>query len=107
MAPKLVDSVLQWLRAGYPTGIPPKDYTPLLALLQRTLTEDEVRLVVRTLIASAADRDEAGADPSPTAQEVQARIAEVTHTPASEDDVRRVSALLAAAGWPLAGAAQH
>ncbi|WP_162562002.1 DUF3349 domain-containing protein, partial [Mycolicibacterium brumae] len=33
------DNVLDWLRAGYPNGVPPKDYFPLLALLTRTLTE--------------------------------------------------------------------
>jgi transcription-repair coupling factor (superfamily II helicase) len=37
--------VLDWLVAGYPTGIPPKDYVPVLALLRRRLTEDEVRQV--------------------------------------------------------------
>ena len=27
--------VLDWLREGYPAGVPPKDYIPLLALLRR------------------------------------------------------------------------
>ena len=35
--------ILDWLREGYPAGVPPKDYIPLLALLRRRLTEDEVR----------------------------------------------------------------
>ncbi|HIY67382.1 MAG TPA: DUF3349 domain-containing protein, partial [Candidatus Agrococcus pullicola] len=26
-------SVLEWMHRGYPEGIPPKDYFPLLALL--------------------------------------------------------------------------
>jgi len=39
--------VLDWLRAGYPEGVPPKDYTPLLALLRPG--EDEVRRVAALL----------------------------------------------------------
>ena len=31
------DSVLNWLHEGYPAGVPPKDYFPLLALLKRSL----------------------------------------------------------------------
>ena len=38
----LFENVLRWLRAGYPDGVPPKDYYPVLALLKRSLTEDEV-----------------------------------------------------------------
>ncbi len=34
--------MLGWLHEGYPHGVPPKDYFPLLALLKRSLTEDEV-----------------------------------------------------------------
>jgi len=35
-------NVLDWLHRGYPHGVPPKDYFPLLALLMRSLKEDEV-----------------------------------------------------------------
>lgn len=38
----VIDNVLGWLHEGYPEGVPPKDYFPLLALLKRSLTEDEV-----------------------------------------------------------------
>ncbi|MER5838003.1 DUF3349 domain-containing protein, partial [Streptomyces sp. NPDC002130] len=31
--PSLPQSILEWLRAGYPEGIPPKDRIPLVALL--------------------------------------------------------------------------
>lgn len=39
---EFVDKVLRWLRAGYPDGVPPTDYVPLLALLSKRLTEDEI-----------------------------------------------------------------
>ena len=35
--------VLDWLHEGYPSGVPPKDYIPLIALLRRRLTDVEVR----------------------------------------------------------------
>lgn len=41
-APSFFQSVLGWLHRGYPDGIPRTDYYPLLALLKRTLSEDEV-----------------------------------------------------------------
>jgi len=43
----LLTSILNWLRAGYPEGVPGSDRVPLLALLQATpLTDDQVRQVV-------------------------------------------------------------
>ncbi len=45
-----VGKVLDWLRAGYPDGVPPRDYFPLIALLRRQqLTDDEVREVAAAL----------------------------------------------------------
>ena len=48
-----VGAVLNWLREGYPTGVPGTDRVPLLALLRNTpLTEDQVREVVREITAA-------------------------------------------------------
>ena len=38
----VLENVLGWLHRGYPEGVPQKDYFALLALLKRSLTEDEV-----------------------------------------------------------------
>ena len=47
-------SILNWLRAGYPGGVPGPDRVPLLALLRNTpLSEDEVREVVREITADS------------------------------------------------------
>jgi hypothetical protein len=35
----VTENVLAWLHEGYPEGVPPKDYFPLLALLKRSLSE--------------------------------------------------------------------
>jgi hypothetical protein len=94
-------SVLDWLRAGYPEGVPGEDRVPLLALLRATpLTEDQVKEVVRHIIAaeSGSTDGQLGGD------EIGAFIKDVTHHDAGPENIRRVAAKLAAAGWPLAAA---
>jgi hypothetical protein len=92
----LVQRVLRWLRAGYPDGVPQQDYLALLGILQRTLTPSEVDRVVRELTEQAEAHMHLM-----TPQLVQQRIVEVVKGPVHGDDVVRVSARLAAAGWPL------
>jgi len=97
----LLTSILNWLRAGYPDGVPGPDRVPLLALLRATpLTEDQVREVVRNL--TAADSPALG-DGVITVDEIEVFITDVTHHDAGRQNVRRVAARLAAAGWPLSG----
>lgn len=92
-SPPLLRTIVGFLRAGYPDGIPIRDYIPLFALLARQLSPDEVTQVADALIASG--------DP---ASETALRIAisNVTHQPTLDSDISRVSAHLAAGGWPLA-----
>jgi Protein of unknown function (DUF3349) len=97
----LLHSILSWLRAGYPDGVPGPDRVPLLALLRATpLTEDQVKEVVRNL---TTDGSTALEDGSIDEDEIEAFIADVTHHDAGPENVRRVAAKLAAAGWPLHG----
>ena len=97
----LLGSILNWLRAGYPEGVPGTDRVPLLALLRATpLTEDQVKEVVRNLTAEGST---ALADNSIDEDEIGAFIKDVTHREAGPEDIKRVAAKLAAAGWPLAG----
>ena len=42
--------IVAWLNAGYPEGVPGPDRVPLLALLKRRLTDDEVKAVAQDLI---------------------------------------------------------
>jgi uncharacterized protein DUF3349 len=97
----LLGSILNWLRAGYPEGVPGPDRVPLLALLRATpLTEEQIKEVVRNITAdgSAALTDgEIGGD------EIAAFISDVSHHDAGPENVQRVAARLAAAGWPLHG----
>jgi hypothetical protein len=97
----LLSSILDWLRAGYPEGVPGPDRVPLLALLRATpLTEDQIKEVVRNI---AADSSAALADGEIGEDEIAAFIKDVSHHDAGPENVQRIAAKLAAAGWPLAG----
>jgi len=100
-ATSLLHSILDWLRAGYPQGVPGPDRVPLLALLRATpLTEDQIKEVVRHI---TADGSTALADGTIDEDEIAAFIKDVSHHDAGPENVQRVAAKLAAAGWPLAG----
>jgi hypothetical protein len=93
--PQFVDSIVKFLRTGYPEGVPERDYFPLFALLSRQLTADEVAAVAECLAASG---DPASGDAIRTA------IGEVTNAEPLDSDIARVASRLAAGGWPLARA---
>jgi tellurite resistance protein len=94
-------SILDWLRAGYPQGVPGPDRVPLLALLRSTpLTEDQIKEVVRHI---TADGSAALADGEISEDEITTFIKDVSHHDAGAENVQRVAAKLAAAGWPLHG----
>jgi hypothetical protein len=96
----LLHSILDWLRAGYPNGVPGPDRVPLLALLRSTpLTEDQIKEVVANLTAADSPALEGGIDDD----EIAAFIKDVSHHDAGPENVKRVAATLAAAGWPLTG----
>ena len=43
--PPVLSKIIEWLRAGYPEGVPEHDYIPLFALLGSQLTNEEVSLI--------------------------------------------------------------
>lgn len=92
--------VLGWLEAGYPDGVPRQDRFPLIALLRRRLTDDQTHDIVLELTSDRA-ADVRGEDPI-TEAEIEALIQRQLDETPSPADVARVSARLAAAGWPLA-----
>jgi hypothetical protein len=76
--------------------VPGTDQVPLFALLRSTpLTHDQIKEVV-TNLAAAGDSILDG-------NEIAEKISELTHHDAGPENIRRVAATLAAAGWPLAG----
>lgn len=91
--PPVLSSIVGWLRAGYPEGVPERDYIPLFALLANQLTEADVAAIAEELTKAS--------DPA-SAPAIRDAIEMVTHEKPSDADVNRVSARLAAGGWPLA-----
>ncbi|CCH77990.1 conserved hypothetical protein [Nostocoides japonicum T1-X7] len=89
----VVSRIVGWLREGYPSGVPERDYVPLLALLQRRLTKEEVKMVAKSL--RRAEVSPAGPD------DIAAAIEELIRTTPSEDDLHRVKDRLAKKGWPV------
>jgi hypothetical protein len=92
--PPVLASIVGWLRAGYPDGVPQQDYVPLFALLSR-------QLLTNAEVAQIAGELANGDDPA-SAQAIRDAIETVTHEKPLDADVARVSARLAAGGWPLA-----
>lgn len=93
----LAQSVLGWLRAGYPEGIPPQDYIPILEVIQRRLTREEIESIADDLAAQTI-----GNDQPITRADIESMIEKTVLEPAGDSDVARVSARLATGGWPLA-----
>ncbi len=91
--PPVLASIVSWLRAGYPDGVPEHDYIPLFALLARQLTNDEVAAI-------AGELESAGGPMSK--QAIKDAITAVTNEKPLDEDISRVRSRLAAGGWPLA-----
>lgn len=83
--------IAAWLNAGYPEGVPGPDRVPLLALLTRRLTNDEVKTVAQDLI----DRGQFDHI------DIRVLITGITDELPRSADVERVRQRLAVQGWPL------
>jgi hypothetical protein len=88
---RFLTSIVEWLRAGYPDGVPPTDCFPVLALLARRLSNEEVQAVASELIRRGEfDQIDIGV-----------LITQITDDLPSPEDIERVRARLAAKGWPF------
>ena len=74
--------LVRFLRAGYPEAAPPVGYVPLLALLRRRLSDDEVSAVAAGL-AACGDVPIDGIN-------IGAAITWITHELPAAEDVDRV-----------------
>lgn len=91
----VLDNVLGWLHQGYPEGVPQKDYFPLLALLKRSLTEEEVVKAAQAVLK----RSESD---TVTEEEIRTAVHTVIEKEPNPDEIHQVAARLASVGWPLA-----
>ena len=93
------ENVLDWLRAGYPEGVPHKDYFPLLALLKRSLTEDEVVQAAKAVLSSNTDE-------TVTEDEIRDAVEKIIEKEPNPEEIHQVASRLASVGWPLAAPAR-
>jgi hypothetical protein len=92
--PGFLDSIVRWLRAGYPEGVPESDYIPLLAVLARRLSNEDVQAVAHELIwAGELPVDDI---------DIGTMITKLTDELPRDEDINRVRDRLSAHGWPLA-----
>lgn len=86
----VVGRVVAFVRAGYPQGVPATDCLPLLALLRRRLSDDEVAAVATQLAARGPMNIDAAA-----IGVAITRITDELPSPADLDRLRK------AVGWPV------
>lgn len=85
-------AVVDWLLEGYPAGVPPKDYIPLVALLRRRLSEEEIREIA----------DEIATHSELSATDIGVSITRMTDALPSHEDIARVEEHLNRHHrWPL------
>lgn len=92
-----VENVVGWLHDGYPQGVPPKDYFPLLALLMRSLAEEDVVAAAQTVLRQTDSFSPV------TEKQIRDAIHEVIEKEPNNEEIRQVAARLASVGWPLEG----
>jgi hypothetical protein len=89
--PPILQSIVDFLRKGYPQGVPEQDYLPLFALLRRRLSDEEVQQIAEDLAVQSPDEH--------TSNAIRSAIEHLLNETPSESDVDRVRAQLLAAGW--------
>ncbi|MBF0661867.1 MULTISPECIES: DUF3349 domain-containing protein [unclassified Rhodococcus (in: high G+C Gram-positive bacteria)] len=89
--PPILTSIVEWLRAGYPDGVPEQDYVPLFALLSRRLSEEEVDQVAGRLV----DDGDLPIDKT----DIAVLITKITNEMPSDRDIDRVHRHLGTGNW--------
>jgi hypothetical protein len=85
-----VSSIVAFLRAGYPTGMPATGYVPLAALSRRRASSDEITAITSELVMQRLRPI--------SATDVGVVITRVTDEMPSPEDIARVQRRLAAIG---------
>jgi Protein of unknown function (DUF3349) len=88
---RFLAKIIAWVNAGYPEEVPGPDRVPLLALLKRRLTDEEVNAVAQDLIHRGKFEP----------VDISVLITQITQKMPSAEDIERVRRRLAAKGWPL------
>ncbi|WP_322748817.1 MULTISPECIES: DUF3349 domain-containing protein [unclassified Frankia] len=94
--PAFLQRIIDWVRQGYPEGLPKHDYIALFAVLGRQLSTADLERVADELalsgqLATADDPHEV----------VRQAVSAATNGPVDEAAVARVEERLRAAGWDI------
>ncbi|WP_080793305.1 DUF3349 domain-containing protein [Corynebacterium pacaense] len=97
--PGVAARVLNWLRQGYPNGIPNHDTFALFYVLERELTEADLRELTEMIIAEG---ESTTLRPEPITREQIGRLILRIHAQAPlEEDITRIRDALKDAGFPV------
>jgi len=113
--PPVLNSIVSWLKAGYPQGVPDSDYIPLIAILSRRLTTDEVTAVATELARQVSpttngQTPHSNGHPTPANGyiagsgavvdngDIGVMITKLTNEMPRDEDINRVRSHLASAG---------
>ncbi|WP_040160867.1 DUF3349 domain-containing protein [Nigerium massiliense] len=88
-----LERLVAWFKAGYPAGIPEEDVLPVMALLRRRLSDQEVQQVGEEL-------ERKGLLPMRPLDVGAAYLKRTDQVP-SPEELARVGQRLDEAGWPL------
>lgn len=95
-SPGYFQSVVGWVRKGYPDGVPARDYYPLIALLARSLDEDQVVQAAWSVLKQGHP------DNPVTAEDIRRAVHAVIEKEPNVNEINQVAGRLALVGWPLA-----
>ncbi|AIK84189.1 hypothetical protein CGLAR1_02690 [Corynebacterium glutamicum] len=97
-SPNFARRALNWLRQGYPTGVPRHDTFALFYVLERELTEEDLNELVELLIAEGENN---GLHDKPiTREKIGELITHVHSQPPEDEDIDRIQKKLQAEGFP-------
>lgn len=100
--PPLLQVIVDFVRKGYPQGVPQQDYMPLFALLGRRLSEEEIGELAEELAAAAPDARSSAA----RGVAIGAAIERLTRVSPTDAEIERVRLRLESVGWePESGTA--
>jgi hypothetical protein len=77
-----VSSIVAFVRAGYPNGMPATGYLPLAALSRRRLCDDDITAIASTLITRRLS--------SISSVDIGVEITRITNQLPAPDDIERV-----------------
>ncbi|ALC04952.1 hypothetical protein CDES_02460 [Corynebacterium deserti GIMN1.010] len=97
-SPNFARKALNWLRQGYPAGVPRHDTFALFYVLERELTEQDLNELAELLIEEG---DHNGLHPKPiTREKIGKLITHVHSQPPEPEDIDRIQHKLRDEGFP-------